>query len=124
MNPRSLIVRRRKKIVAEVTQHLVLYLGAYPAKDEVLAAYRAGLRQIIMPKSNEKDLRDVPEEVKKKIAFSFVAMMDDVLKLALLSAAHDVTITVEAHADVAVPDTLANLPIVRENSAGVSAGRL
>lgn len=38
---RSLVVRRDKKIVAEVTQHLVLYLGAYPAKSEVLAASRA-----------------------------------------------------------------------------------
>ncbi len=41
VNVHSLIVRQRKKIIAEVTQHLVLYLGAYPAKDEVLAAFRA-----------------------------------------------------------------------------------
>lgn len=37
-----------------------------------------------MPKSNEKDLRDVPEEVKKNMAFTFVEKMDEVLHLALL----------------------------------------
>jgi ATP-dependent Lon protease len=50
----------------------------------VLAAYRSGLREVIMPKSNEKDLREVPDEVKKNMAFTFVDKMDEVLHLALL----------------------------------------
>jgi hypothetical protein len=53
----------------------------------VLAAYRAGLRQLIMPKMNEKDLRDVPDEVKKQVTFTFVDRMDEVLRLALLPPA-------------------------------------
>jgi ATP-dependent Lon protease len=51
-----------------------------------LAAYRAGLREVIMPKGNEKDLRDVPPEVRANMAFTFVATMDEVLRLALLPA--------------------------------------
>jgi predicted ATP-dependent protease len=49
-----------------------------------LSAYRAGLREVIMPKANEKDLRDVPEEVRKNMVFTFVDRMDEVLHLALL----------------------------------------
>jgi ATP-dependent Lon protease len=60
----------------------VLEIGG--VKEKVLAAYRAGLRDVIMPKSNEKDLRDVPDEVKQNMHFSFVATMDEVLRLALL----------------------------------------
>ena len=37
-----------------------------------------------MPKANEKDLRDVPDEVKKQVTFTFVERMDEVLRLALL----------------------------------------
>jgi ATP-dependent Lon protease len=55
----------------------------------VLAAYRAGLRHLIMPASNEKDLRDVPDEVKKQITFTFVSTMDEVLRLALLPLGSD-----------------------------------
>jgi ATP-dependent Lon protease len=53
-------------------------------KEKVLAAYRAGLREVILPKPNEKDLRDVPPEVRANMRFTFVANMDDVLRLALL----------------------------------------
>ena len=60
----------------------VLEIGG--VKEKMLAAYRSGLRQVIMPKSNEKDLRDVPEEVAKHMAFTFVERMDEVLHLALL----------------------------------------
>jgi ATP-dependent Lon protease len=60
----------------------VLEIGG--VKEKVLAAYRAGLRHLIMPKANEKDLRDVPDEVKKAVTFTFVERMDEVLRLALL----------------------------------------
>jgi ATP-dependent Lon protease len=55
-------------------------------KEKTLAAYRAGLREVIMPKGNEKDLRDVPPEARKAMAFTFVGTMDEVLRLALLPA--------------------------------------
>ncbi len=48
----------------------VLEIGG--VKEKVLAAYRAGLREVILPKSNEKDLRDVPDEVRTNMAFTFV----------------------------------------------------
>jgi len=76
-------VRRDVAMTGEVTlRGKVLEIGG--VKEKVLAAYRAGLRQIIMPKSNEKDLRDVPQEVKERMAFTFVERMDEVLHLALL----------------------------------------
>ena len=67
----------------------VLEIGG--VKEKVLAAYRAGLRQVIMPKANEKDLRDVPDEVREHMAFTFVATMDEVLRLALLPPAESDT---------------------------------
>ncbi len=52
-------------------------------KEKVIAAHRAGLKTIIMPKDNKKDLEDVPQEVLKDLHFKFVSQMDDVLKIAL-----------------------------------------
>ncbi|HKW10927.1 MAG TPA: endopeptidase La [Gemmatimonadaceae bacterium] len=78
-------VRRDVAMTGEVTlRGKVLEIGG--VKEKVLAAYRAGLREVIMPKSNEKDLRDVPAEVKQNMAFTFVERMDEVLHLALLPA--------------------------------------
>src|SRR5215204_515557 len=80
-------VRRDVAMTGEVTlRGKVLEIGG--VKEKVLAAYRAGLRQIIMPKSNEKDLRDVPDEVKQAVTFTFVERMDEVLRLALIGAPH------------------------------------
>ena len=52
-------------------------------KEKVLAAHRAGIKQIILPKWNEKDLEEVPRKVRKAIRFHFVETMDEVLKIAL-----------------------------------------
>ncbi|MGD2096713.1 MAG: endopeptidase La [Desulfobacterales bacterium] len=52
-------------------------------KEKVLAAHRAGIKEIILPEWNQKDLEDVPAKVKKEIRFHFVDKMRDVLKLAL-----------------------------------------
>jgi ATP-dependent Lon protease len=62
----------------------VLEIGG--VKEKVLAAYRAGLRQVILPKGNEKDLRDVPKEVRENMSFTFAGTMDEVIRLALLEA--------------------------------------
>jgi ATP-dependent Lon protease len=79
-------VRRDVAMTGEVTlRGKVLEIGG--VKEKVLAAYRAGIRQIILPKSNEKDLRDVPQEVREHMAFTFVERMDEVMHLALLPPA-------------------------------------
>ncbi|HWZ57857.1 MAG TPA: endopeptidase La [Gemmatimonadaceae bacterium] len=78
-------VRRDVAMTGEVTlRGRALEIGG--VKEKVLAAYRAGLREVILPKSNEKDLRDVPPEVRTNMLFTFVTSMDDVLRVALLPA--------------------------------------
>ncbi|UCD89638.1 MAG: endopeptidase La [Desulfobacterales bacterium] len=52
-------------------------------KEKILAAHRAGIKSIILPKWNEKDLVDISKEVKNKMQFHFVDKMQEVLKLAL-----------------------------------------
>jgi predicted ATP-dependent protease len=49
----------------------------------VLAAHRNGLRTVILPKRNEQDLDDVPDEIKKTMKFIFVETVDEVLDSAL-----------------------------------------
>ena len=52
-------------------------------KEKVLAAHRAGIREIILPEWNRKDLEDIPPKVKKEIRFYFVDKMIKVLEIAL-----------------------------------------
>ncbi|HET7583570.1 MAG TPA: endopeptidase La [Gemmatimonadaceae bacterium] len=77
-------VRRDVAMTGEVTlRGKVLEIGG--VKEKVMAAYRSGLREVILPKSNEKELRDVPDEVRANMVFTFVGTMDEVLRLALLA---------------------------------------
>ncbi|HXO88533.1 MAG TPA: endopeptidase La [Candidatus Acidoferrales bacterium] len=59
----------------------VLPIGG--VKEKLLAAHRLGLRTIILPKDNEKDLADVPPEILAQMAIHFVESMDQVLEIAL-----------------------------------------
>jgi ATP-dependent Lon protease len=52
-------------------------------KEKVLAAHRAGIRRIILPEKNRKDLPDIPEEITNDIEISFCARMEEVLNIAL-----------------------------------------
>jgi len=52
-------------------------------KEKVLAAHRAGIKTLVLPEWNEKDLRDIPGKVKEEITFHFVGKMKNVLKIAL-----------------------------------------
>ncbi len=77
-------VRRDIAVTGEMTlRGRVLEIGG--VKEKVMAAYRAGLRQVILPKTNEKDLRGIPDEVVKSMVFTFVSTMDDIIHLALLA---------------------------------------
>ena len=115
-------VRRDVAMTGEVTlRGKVLEIGG--VKEKVLAAYRAGLRQLIMPASNAKDLRDVPDEVKKQIAFTFVATMDEVLRLALLPATVDDDVRDDQRADI-TRDAEASVPVTSETGLVLNADRL
>ncbi len=59
----------------------VLPIGG--VKEKTLAAHRMGMRTVILPKDNEKDLADIPPEVQASVAIKFVEMMDEVLQFAL-----------------------------------------
>jgi ATP-dependent Lon protease len=52
-------------------------------KEKVLAAHRQGIFELILPKDNEKDLPDIPENIRKEMKLQFVTSMDEVLKIAL-----------------------------------------
>ena len=52
-------------------------------KEKLLAAHRMGLRTVILPRDNEKDLADVPPDIQSDITVKFVEMMDEVLQIAL-----------------------------------------
>jgi ATP-dependent Lon protease len=79
----GLPVRHDVAMTGEVTlRGKVLEVGGI--KEKVLAAHRAGIRQVILPTGNERDLRDVPEDVRANVDFFFVDRMDQVMDLALL----------------------------------------
>lgn len=52
-------------------------------KEKVLAAHNAGVRRVVLPRTNEKNLKDVPDNVKSKLRFVFVDGMEQVLGVAL-----------------------------------------
>ena len=77
-------VRHDIAMTGEVTlRGKVLEIGG--VKEKVLAAHRAGIRDVILPRGNERDLRDVPDDVRESIAFHFVERMDEVIQLALFN---------------------------------------
>ena len=55
-------------------------------KDKLLAAYRAGIRNVVLPRANQKDLVEVPDEVKDVTRFHCVDHVDEVFELVLLGS--------------------------------------
>jgi ATP-dependent Lon protease len=75
-------VRGDVSMTGEATlRGLVLPVGGI--KDKVLAAMRGGIKKIILPERNKKDLRDIPAEARAGVEFVFASKMDDVLEHAL-----------------------------------------
>jgi ATP-dependent Lon protease len=75
-------VRKDVAMTGEITlRGRVLPIGGL--KSKILAAHLSGARMVILPKKNEKDLRDIPEEIRKSIKLVLVDSMDQVLEAAL-----------------------------------------
>lgn len=74
--------RRTVAMTGEITlRGRVLEIGG--VKEKVIAAHRAGIRTVVLPKNNKKDLEDIPKSVTTDLTFHFVEHMDEVLRLAL-----------------------------------------
>lgn len=76
-------VRQDVAMTGEITlRGRVLPIGG--VKEKLLAAYRAGIKTILLPKENQKDLEDVPEHVRKEFNIVLTESIDDVLNVALI----------------------------------------
>jgi ATP-dependent Lon protease len=85
----SLVSGRKVKPKVGMTGEITLRGQVLPiggVKEKVLAAHRNGLRTIILPKRNDRDIDDVPDEIKKSMKFIFVETVDDVIQSALEDA--------------------------------------
>ena len=101
-------VRRDLAMTGEVTlRGKVLEIGG--VKEKVLAAYRAGLREVLMPATNEKDLRDIPDEVRGQMKFTFVKNMDEVFAATLLPSREPLLADVRTEPDAPVDEEDNNL---------------
>jgi ATP-dependent Lon protease len=75
-------VRNDVAMTGEITlRGLVLPVGGI--KEKVLAAKRAGIKSVILPKFNEKDLEEVPESIKSNMEFKFIEKMDEAVEICL-----------------------------------------
>ncbi|MFZ5874501.1 MAG: endopeptidase La [Bacillota bacterium] len=78
------LVRHDVAMTGEITlRGRVLPVGGL--KEKVLAAHRAGIKTVILPLENKKDLEDIPANVRSKLEFKLVEHMDEVLETALCS---------------------------------------
>jgi ATP-dependent Lon protease len=80
----------------------VLPIGG--VKEKLLAAHRAGVKNIILPKDNEKDLADIPKNVLDTLNVYMVQTMDEVLKIALAEPLAAARIPAEAPAEPEIAD--------------------
>ncbi|MBD3218676.1 MAG: endopeptidase La, partial [candidate division Zixibacteria bacterium] len=75
-------VKPRIAMTGEITlRGMLLPIGGL--KEKSLGAYRAGIKTIILPEANKKDIDDIPDELKKKLTYKFVKTIDEAIKLIL-----------------------------------------
>ncbi len=87
-------VRRDVSMTGEITlRGRVLPIGGI--KEKVLGAHRAGIKEVIIPKANEADLEDVPDEVREQLIFHPVETMREVLAIALVDQGRPAPVEVE-----------------------------
>jgi ATP-dependent Lon protease len=101
-------VRKDVAMTGEITlRGRVLPIGGL--KEKVLGAHRAGIKHIILPKDNEADIEDIPEEVRKLLTFHPVNTLDEVFSIALMPAP--------------VPTAAAADPTMMEQMEATTSGR-
>ena len=82
----SLLKRKKIKDNLAMTGEITLRGAVLPiggVKEKVLAAHRAGLRRVLLPEQNRKDLTEIPRQIKNEMRFDFVKEMAEVLELAV-----------------------------------------
>jgi ATP-dependent Lon protease len=98
-------VRAAAAMTGEVTlRGRVLPIGGL--KEKLLAALRGGLKTVIIPKENEKDLAEIPDNVKRGLKIVPVATVDEVLRLALVRMPEPIQVEEEVAAVVAPPSAV------------------
>ena len=86
----SLLSQRAVKPLLAMTGELTLRGQVLPIgglKEKLLAAYRAGIKTVILPKENKKDMIEIPTEIKNGVTFKFVSNVGEVIRLALEKSA-------------------------------------
>jgi ATP-dependent Lon protease len=85
-------VHRDLAMTGEITlRGRVLPIGGL--KEKILAAHRGGIKKVIIPKDNEKDIRDIPKPIKKQIDIVSVEHMDEVLSHAIIISGNEILFT-------------------------------
>jgi ATP-dependent Lon protease len=98
----GIAVRRDLAMTGEITlRGKVLAIGGL--KEKLLAAHRAGIFEVLLPKENEKDLADLPENLRSSMKLHFVENMDQVLALALEGPLPEITEVTQPIAPLAPP---------------------
>jgi ATP-dependent Lon protease len=89
-------VRNDTAMTGEITlRGRVLPIGGL--RDKTLAAHRHGIRRLIVPQGNERDMREIPENIRKEVEFIFVTTMDQVIQAAIMLDLEQVDHLQDAH---------------------------
>jgi ATP-dependent Lon protease len=106
-------VRRDIAMTGEITlRGKVLPIGGL--KEKLLAALRAGIFEAILPRANEKDVAELPENIKNSMKLHFVDTMDEVLAMALEGPLPSVPPEAEVLSAVAQPEIAPGAPASRQ----------